>query len=84
MKSPVPGCSILIDLGALLAEQAGAERRGDAGAEVEHPQARERGAHCVDSPACSRFTASMPPCLRASVAPSAVAVLLTNWCTMKW
>ena len=37
----------LDDLGALLAEQPGAERRGDARAEVEHAQARERtGQRC--------------------------------------
>ena len=33
----------LDDLGALLAEQPGAERRRDAGAEIEHPQARRAG-----------------------------------------
>ena len=58
----------LDDLGALLAEQARAERRGDARAEVEDAQARERTAHC--SPARARparaSTASMPPALRAS------------------
>src|SRR4029079_4637584 len=74
----------LHELGALLGQQPGAERRGDAGTEVEHPQARERPAHGDFAPACSCFTASMPPCLRASVAWSAVAVFDTNWCTMKW
>ena len=47
MKSPVPGLLDLDDLGAQLAEQAGAERRRDAGAQVEHPQALERAAHCL-------------------------------------
>ena len=35
----------LDDVGALLAEEPGAERGGDAGAQVEHPQALERAAH---------------------------------------
>src|ERR1019366_2751449 len=61
----------LDDLGALLAEQPGAERRRDPGAEVEDPDALERGAH-------------RPACLRASEASSAVAVLLTSWWIMKW
>ena len=74
-------------LGTLLAEQTRAERRGDARAEVEDPEARERSGHVdvdADSPACSALTASMPPARRASVRPVASAVLLTNWCTMKW
>ena len=35
----------LDDVGALLAEEPGAERRRDAGAQVEHPQTLERPAH---------------------------------------
>ena len=79
----------LDDVGALFAEQARAERRGDARAEVEDAQARERAAQrsaCgrrAVSP-CSRLTASMPPCLRASTFASAVGVFDTNWWSMKW
>ena len=62
MKSPVPRLLDLDDLGAHLAEQPGAEGRGDAGAEIEHAQPVERSGH--RSRPCSRFTASMPPSLR--------------------
>ena len=44
MKSPRAGLLDLDDLGALLAEQPGAERRRDARAEIEHPQPGERPA----------------------------------------
>ena len=104
----------LDDLRPLLAQEPGAERRRDAGAEVEDAESLERSGHhtrsrpggpgrsgharrardvpvgvgasltvYADSPACSAFTASMPPLLRASVRPSASAELLTNWWTMK-
>ena len=52
MKSPRAGLLDLDDLGALLAEQPGAERRGDARAEVEDPEAGERSRHQA-RPACS-------------------------------
>ncbi len=72
----------LDDLRALLAEQTGAERGGDARPEVEDAHARERLGHA--RPCCSRFTASIPPALRALVRASAVGVFDTNWCSMKW
>ena len=84
MKSPRAGLLDLDDLGALLAEQARAERCGDAGAEIEDPEPGERSRHQPCAPACSARTASMPPSRRASVRLSASAVLLTNWWTMKW
>src|SRR5204862_4842762 len=70
----------LDDLGTLLSEETGTERRGDAGPEVEHAQARERTGQRFP---CSRFTASIPPALRASTLASAVGVLETNWWSMK-
>ena len=45
MKSPRPRLLDLDDLGALLAQQPRAERRGDAGAQVEDADALERAAH---------------------------------------
>ena len=85
MKSPPRRLFDLDDLGALLAEQPGAERCGDARPEVEDAQSREWTAQrfpCV--PDCSFFTASIPPCLRASTFSSAVGVFETNWWSMKW
>ena len=66
----------LDDLRALLAEQARAERRCDARAQIEDAQALERTGH--DRP-CSFLTASMPPALRASTLARAVGVFDTNW-----
>src|SRR5262245_7040012 len=79
---PAAGLFDLHDFGALLAQQPGAERRRDPGAEVEHAEPGERPGH--GSPACSRFTWSIPPALRSRMSPSAVRVLETNWWTMKW
>ena len=65
----------LDDFGALLAEQSRAERCGDPRAEVEDAQAARAVRLTL---ACSFFTASMPPCLRASTSSSAVGVFETN------
>ncbi|GIU89888.1 MAG: hypothetical protein KatS3mg010_0987 [Acidimicrobiia bacterium] len=70
----------LHDLGALFPEERRAERRGDPRAEIEDADAGERSAH---SAPCSRFTAAMPPCRRASTRSSAVGVLETNWWSAK-
>ena len=75
----------LDDLGALLAEQAGAERRGDAGAEVEDAQPRER-AVTAHSPALLALHRVHPAFALRAVdrARARSAVLITNWWSMKW
>ena len=77
----------LDDLGALLAEQPRAERRGDARAEIEDAQPGERTGS-TGPPAragCSCFTASMPALLaRLDLRRARSGVFDTNWCSMKW
>ena len=84
----------LDDLGALLAEDAGAERGGDPSAHVEHPQpgqrlthpgARSSGRWAAYSSRCSAKTSFIDDfCMRRSSAPSAVSVLCIQWWAMKW
>src|SRR5581483_4818423 len=61
---------------------------GDAGADVEDPDARERaGRHdeALSPPSCSAKTSFIDDfCLRASRALSAVDVLCIQWWAMKW
>src|SRR4029079_5765255 len=71
----------LDDLGALLTEQARAERRRDSGAQIEDTKALERTGH--DRP-CSFLTASMPPALRASTFASALGVFDPNCSSITW
>ena len=65
----------LDDLGALLAEQSRAERRGDAGAEVEHAEARRADRSSVlGSYAARRITRPCALCARLSLADNSGGV----------
>src|SRR5581483_11566455 len=73
-------------LGALFAQQAGAEGCRDPRPDVDDAEPFEREGHSFfESRWCSAKTSFIEPfCLRACRADSAVSVFETNWWTMKW
>ena len=79
-----PGQFDLDHLGSHLAEQSGAERGGDARADIDHPQAFEGWSHESPRSRASNTSFIEPICSRSSSLPSAVAVLWVKWCAMKW